>query len=64
MKYEPPRSLDEIPELRIRREIERRAKLRSQGKCDYCGRVCGAEPVCKFPHRHRGSLRGISEQPS
>lgn len=45
--------LDEQPESELQRELERRAKLRSAGLCDYCERpVVGSAP-CKLSDRHQ-----------
>jgi hypothetical protein len=49
-----PLDLDEIDEARLVYELDRRRKLRSQHRCDYCERAWGVLPVCKFPHRHLG----------
>jgi hypothetical protein len=47
-----PRDLDEYEEEELRAELDRRAKLRADGKCDYCGRSIHV-PTCKFQERHR-----------
>jgi hypothetical protein len=47
-----PLRLEEVSEQALEGELERRRKLRSQGKCDYCERVWGMRPTCKFPQRH------------
>jgi hypothetical protein len=47
-----PPPLDEIEEERLVYELERRLSLRAQEKCDYCERVWGTKPCCKFPSRH------------
>jgi len=46
--------LDEIPAARLEGELQRRTKLRSEGKCDYCERHHNVVPACKFPERHMG----------
>ena len=44
--------LDELPEETLHQELARREKLRHEGRCDYCGRILGIYPACKFPERH------------
>jgi hypothetical protein len=46
-----PLDLDEHAEHRLLGELIRRAKLRKQGLCDYCGRSAVTK-ACKFPGRH------------
>lgn len=46
-----PISLDEFSEKDLNAELERRRRLRDQGKCDYCQQL-GNTPDCKFPDRH------------
>lgn len=46
------RGLEEIPDEELHDELARRDRARYDGKCDYCGRVSGSEPRCKFPGRH------------
>lgn len=48
-----PTSLDEMDEEKLRAEIDRRGRLRRDGKCDYCERPPTA-PTCKFEDRHTG----------
>ena len=50
-----PTGLDEFPEERLVAELERRADLRKQGLCDYCGREEFTSP-CKFPDRHNPEI--------
>lgn len=46
-----PRDLDEYHSIELIRELERRIKLESEHKCNYCGQdVCS--PKCRFPERH------------
>ncbi len=47
-------TLDEYPEEQLRAELDRRARLRAAGLCDYCGRH-PSTPACKEPARHGGS---------
>jgi hypothetical protein len=53
--------LDEVDEVLLEYELERRMKLRSQGKCDYCERPWGMPPQCRFPERHNGVLKTEDE---
>lgn len=53
-----PNNLDEIPEIQLRAEIERRRTAHFAGVCDYCGRDPNT-PTCKFPRRHRQSSRPV-----
>jgi hypothetical protein len=46
-----PRSLDEVSEYALHKELEERAAKRRNGLCDYCGRTPDTPP-CKFPQRH------------
>lgn len=46
-----PLDLDEYGEDALRNELTRRAKLKREGRCDYCGKYRN-ESVCKFPDRH------------
>lgn len=43
--------LHELPEKLLQEELSRRASLRYQGLCDYCGRA-PSTPACRFPDRH------------
>lgn len=45
------RDLDEIPEVEIKAELNRREHQRAMGVCDYCG-FTSNQPTCKFPERH------------
>ena len=47
-----PKDLDEYAETELQDELVNRAKARTKGVCDYCGRR-PSEPVCKFPERHK-----------
>ena len=47
-------NFDEERESQLRAELERREKLRREGKCDYCGKNQGSLPSCRFPERHAG----------
>lgn len=51
--------LDEQSDQELVAELERRAALRSKGKCDYCGGDTNAT-ACRFPSRHSpiGNIRG------
>jgi hypothetical protein len=44
--------LEEIPESKLRAEIERRVAVRGEGRCDYCERPLGIELSCKMTTRH------------
>lgn len=46
-----PKDLDEMDEEQLVAELNRRAKLRAKGRCDYCGQHYSA-PSCKLPERH------------
>lgn len=46
-----PKSLDEYTDLELAQEIEKREKLRAEGKCDYCYRP-NTTTVCKHADRH------------
>lgn len=46
-----PTDIDEMDEKKLHDELDRRAKLRARGLCDYCGRL-PSEPTCMFPDRH------------
>ena len=52
--------LDEIGELSLIAEIERRKSLRNQGLCDYCESNC-LRP-CKFPLRHGVALAKLRQK--
>ncbi len=47
-----PLNLDEYTEEQLKKELDRRAKTRAKGKCDYCERKIGSKQACKFPERH------------
>lgn len=46
-----PIDLDEYTDRQLNDEIVRRAKLKAEGRCDYCGRL-GDMPTCRFTERH------------
>lgn len=46
-----PVDLDQLSENSLREELDKRKKLREEGKCDYCERFPSTEP-CRYPHRH------------
>lgn len=46
-----PVGLDEIETTTLRGELERRAKLRADGLCDYCARP-PTTPACMYGARH------------
>lgn len=48
--------LDEIPESKLREEIERREAARKSKRCDYCFRKRGSDPPCKYRDRHEGEV--------
>lgn len=52
-----PRRLDEVPEGTLRQELDKRARMRMEGRCDYCGRPAGTAPPCGQPSRHFGGGR-------
>lgn len=45
------RDLDDIPEVELKAELNRREQCRVIGVCDYCGYTSN-QPSCKFPARH------------
>lgn len=45
------KSIDEFTDLELAQEIEKREKMRAEGKCDYCYQPNTA-PVCKYSARH------------
>lgn len=49
-----PKDLDEMDEIKLADEVERRRQTRAAGLCDYCGRKPDTDP-CKFPDRHRAA---------
>lgn len=49
--------LDEYSDKRLRDELERRERVRSRGRCDYCLRLPDTSP-CKFQDRHAMAQRG------
>lgn len=49
-----PIDIDEMPEERLVAELQRRAKARGAGLCDYCTQP-PTVPACKFPDRHAGT---------
>lgn len=55
-----PRSLDEYGDDELKAELERRAKLKKDGRCTYCERSTTSS-ACRFPERH--SKKGRSKPP-
>lgn len=53
-------TLEEYSDMRLLEELYHRARMRDQGKCDYCERP-GSEPACRFPDRHRLALKQPEE---
>lgn len=49
------RTLEEYTENELHDELKRRAFLKSQNKCIYCGREINAQPPCKFSEWHKGN---------
>ena len=47
-----PRDLEDYTANELWGELGRRSRLFNDGKCDYCGRVAGMVPACKYPQRH------------
>jgi len=48
--------LTEVDEEALSAELKRRARLRCQGVCDYCGKHAD-EPPCSQPIRHSWAIR-------
>lgn len=46
-----PRDLDEYADYELVEELDRRARLRMNNFCTYCGQAA-VTPPCKFPERH------------
>lgn len=46
------KDMDEVPEERLKAELQRRITARQAGLCDYCGR-CPSTPSCRFEDRHK-----------
>ncbi len=47
-----PMDLDQYSEAALKDELERRRKLRADGRCDYCGQPTTLPP-CRFRARHQ-----------
>ena len=50
-----PKALDEFTDLELAQELQKREKMRSEGKCDYCYRP-NTTSVCKHADRHLQDL--------
>lgn len=51
--------LDEMRETELRAELARRENARAHNRCDYCGRIIGSTPACRFADRHAGKPAGL-----
>jgi hypothetical protein len=54
------KQIDELSDGELIDEVLSRLQLELRGKCGYCGRRLDTLPECRFPDRHRGTMRACA----